>query len=136
MGYESTIYFARKSNLSPMPQDDNHIFAIKEVELRLGKLGGMPSCFRKPTNYFVYSDDGDTPMLEDKYGEPLYECTLGELWDWTTKELEESRAEGESYYRHSLNLLRCTLLSYGYSLCGIYKPNAFGQNMVVMHYGY
>ena len=106
MGYESKLYFVRTYDSTPKLSYDEKIFAEKILEIRLGKIGGMPKCFKKPTNYFVYKDDGETPILKDSYGEPLYECDLNELRNWLLEEMEN-----EPYY--VFNLLKSVIEGFG-----------------------
>jgi len=43
------------------------------------KFDTLANIFKKPTDCFIYADDGDTIILEDRYGKPLKEASVQEV---------------------------------------------------------
>lgn len=79
--YESRIYI-----VAPTGQRDSKsgkCFAETLAVFNLGYVDSMidipVSEHWKPTNYFVYADDGETEILEDMYGDELRELTVDDL---------------------------------------------------------
>lgn len=78
MGYESKIYIVRKGHAF---SGEEKRYAQKLVEFELGKvyeISGTLSNYSK-TDCYIYADDGDTQIIEDRYGEPLTECGICDL---------------------------------------------------------
>lgn len=133
MGYESKLYFVQCSPYGSRGLDSDKIFAEKIVEINMCKIDGMPSCFRKVSDYYVYADDGNTEIIEDKYGEPLYQCEVKDLYDWLKKTMLED-PEGYRRYDLLLNVIKgfadFTYLDEWIDL----KPK--WQWIKVLHFGY
>lgn len=134
MGYESKLYFVRTSPHA-LHGEHEHRYAEKIVEINMCKVGGMPSCFKRPTNWFIFADDGNTEILEDKYEQPLYECEIEDLYQWLVNTMD---ADQSTYRRFPL--LLSILEGFGdveYSEAGFYlklKPEWAG--LKVLHFGY
>ena len=103
MGYESKIYIVRKGyqlnrTFDKMEDGTEKRWAMKIAEINLGKISGPPSCFYteaedgkkiyKNTDSYIYADDGNPPIIADRYDRPLTECTVQELFDWVTQTIE------------------------------------------------
>lgn len=151
MGYESKLYFCFKYPNGFVDPDIKKQFVEKIVEVNMCKIGGVPSCFvksrtiddktgrdiiqYKETDCFVYADDGDTRILEDCYGDPLYECTIPELYQWLEEQMAED-SEGYRRYDLLLNVIKgfCDIKEFTYGKYCELKPK--WQNMIVLHFGY
>ena len=94
MGYESKIYIVEKTNTKLKDKSYAPIIAVFE----LGKVYKISDVLRnKPaTDCYVYADDGDTQIVEDRYGEPLTECEIPELIELIRKDIEN----GSDYRRY------------------------------------
>ena len=99
MGYESKIYLVRKSNFF---DEDGKRFAEKIAEFNLSKVYGVSSILRAmpKTDCYIYADDGDTEMLEDRYGDELTECTPEKLIEL----IEDQANKFDTYWRYNLIL--------------------------------
>ena len=76
MGYESTIFVVRKSQLK---MDNNLFYANRLAAFELGKLHTDIVSELKSypyTDCFIYSVDGNTEIIEDRYDEQLREISL------------------------------------------------------------
>lgn len=62
-------------------------YANPIAQMDLCKVGRLPT---KESEYFVYADDGDTPVVTDRYGEYLGQMSLRQFIAWVYKEMEES----------------------------------------------
>lgn len=138
MGYESKLYFVQQlpTNSKYDTEIGPRAFAEKIAEVKMSKIGGMPSCFRKPADCYIYADDGDTEILRDKYGDLLYECNIPTLYRWLEKEM---KADPEGYRRY--DLLKHVLEGF----MDIYEETDGKRNLYmkpkwhyvkVLHYGY
>ena len=84
---------------------------------------------QKPTDHYVYMDDGDTPILEDCYGEPLREINLRLLRDELQNEIER---RGPRYINN--NLLHALAEGVIPMFMDKYYENC--DQYVALHYGY
>lgn len=120
MGYESKIYVVSKYNCF---EEYGKYYAERIAELDMSKCGSFYSVFAKETDCYIYADDGNTPILEDKYGDPLTEATVEDVANW----LEKTISSGEDYRRFKMAL----------SLLKSFQTEQWdGKNIVVLHYGY
>lgn len=117
MGYESKIYVVYKSKL----HDEEKRYAGIIAMLNIGKFPGLRGMFKAKTDCYIYSDDGNTPILEDDYGDELTEAPLSDV----IKFLENEVQRGENYRRIKPFL-------------GLLKGFDMEQwdNLVCLHYGY
>lgn len=51
---------------------------------------GVTSFPKKDTDYYFYETDGDTPVIQDKYGDFIREVTLDSVIEWLEKQVEVS----------------------------------------------
>ena len=122
MGYESKIYIAEKTTLT----GDNGMTYVSVIAMfDMCKIGDLTNVFRKKTDCYFYADDGNTKILEDKYGDALTEATLEDV----ICVLEEAVDSGENY-RRIFPLLSTLKTIYEQQKNGVWKE------IVVMHYGY
>lgn len=123
MGYESRIYVVRKTKTVYASDDGKH-YANVVAMFDMSKCYPLSDVLRhKPdTDCYIYADDGNTKIVEDCYGKPLTEATIGEV----VKLLEEVM----KYHRYWMyNLLYASLKE-----CE--KFNSPINPLVVLHFGY
>lgn len=119
--YESKIYI-----VAPTGQRDSKsgkYFAKTLAVFNLGYVKTLEDATERyrPTNYFVYADDGETEILEDMYGDELRELTIGELMGRLTC------YDGVAVSRRAATLL---------GALHIIKRNYPENDIVCLHYGY
>lgn len=122
MGYESKIYIGEKSSL----KDNNGMTYVQVIAMfDMCKMGNLINVFDRKTDCYFYADDGNTKVLEDKYGDALTEAEIEDF----IYVLEEAVDSGENYRRIF------PLLS---TLQTIYEQQKDGKwkNIVLLHYGY
>ena len=122
MGYESKIYIAEKSSL----KDNDGMTYVQVIAMfNMCKMGNLINVFDRKTDCYFYADDGNTKVLEDKYGDALTEAEIEDF----IYVLEEAVDSGENYRRIF------PLLS---TLQTIYEQQKDGRwkNIVLLHYGY
>ena len=123
MGYESRIYIVEKT--TALNGDNGKCFALDIARFDLGKVRYISNYLReKPvTDCYIYADDGNTRILEDKYGSPLTECKPEDLITLINRAIENG----------NLNRLYYPLLVFLESI--VKNPNYY-PNVVCLHYGY
>ena len=122
MGYESKIYIAEKSS----SKDNDGMTYVQIIAMfDMCKMGNLINVFGRKTDCYFYADDGNTKVLEDKYGDALTEAEIKDF----IYVLEEAVDSGENYRRIF------PLLS---TLQTIYEQQKDGRwkNIVLLHYGY
>ena len=122
MGYESKIYIGEKSS---MKDNDGMTYVQVIAMFDMCKMGNLINVFDRKTDCYFYADDGNTKVLEDKYGDALTEAEIEDF----IYVLEEAVDSGENYRRIF------PLLS---TLQTIYEQQKDGRwkNIVLLHYGY
>lgn len=83
MGYDCRIYVVRKMR-NGLIHEHNKIWAETIAMFELCKMdydGAYHALLKTatPTNSYIYTDDGNTELLTDCYGEELKEMTLAEV---------------------------------------------------------
>ena len=122
MGYESKIYIGEKSGI----KDNDGMTYVQVIAMfDMCKMGNLINVFDRKTDCYFYADDGNTKVLEDKYGDALTEAEIEDF----IYVLEEAVDSGENYRRIF------PLLS---TLQTIYEQQKDGRwkNIVLLHYGY
>lgn len=122
MGYESKIYIGEKSRI----KDNDGMTYVQVIAMfNMCKMGNLINVFDRKTDCYFYADDGNTKVLEDKYGDALTEAKIEDF----ICVLEEAIDSGENYRRIF------PLLS---TLQTIYEQQKDGkwENIVLLHYGY
>ena len=122
MGYESKLYVVRKfDNILNEEKGWAQVIAMFDMCKFYELSNAMRT--RPKTDCFIYADDEDTKILEDKYGEELTEASPQYVIDILESFLEENK----DYWRVF------TLLAFLKSLVKIVGQD---KNIVVLHYGY
>lgn len=124
MGYESKIYIVEKYNTSDLEHGKRYArdivaFDLSKVRRLSRKLQEMPE-----TDCYFYADDGNTQVLEDKYGNPLTECSPEKLLELVRHEIEVESDHYSVYFA-----LLATLESI------VEHSDSWGD-VVCLHYGY
>ena len=122
MGYESKIYIGEKSSI----KDNDGMTYVQVIAMfDMCKMGNLINIFDRKTDCYFYADDGNTKVLEDRYGDALTEAEIEDF----IYVLEEAVDSGENYRRIF------PLLS---TLQTIYEQQKDGRwkNIVLLHYGY
>ena len=121
MGYESKIYIVEKTSCKFMSEDKFFAEVIAMFDLcKMGSSSGFHDLFNKTTDCYFYADDGDTQVLEDRYGDTLKECNIKELKEWLKKEVKNNN------YRR---------LKPFYNLVKSFNKKDW-KNLAILHYGY
>ncbi len=120
MGYESRLYIVNKFEKL---EHETMTYAEKVAMFELCKVYSVSSQLDKypKTNAYIYSDDGDTQIIEDKYGESLREIPIDDMIS-----ILENAMEKESYRRYA----PCLAMLKGFN------KEDWGDNLVVLHYGH
>lgn len=123
MGYESRIYIVEK--ITNDRADDGKYCALEIAKFDLGKVRNISNYLKeKPvTNCYIYADDGNTRILEDKYGSPLTECTPEDLLTLINRAVANGDHDSRYY----------PLLAF---LESIVKNSKHWYNVVCLHCGY
>lgn len=123
MGYESKLYVVEKSNF--MFDDEGSRYCQVVAMFDLCKFYDLADMFGNcpTTDCYFYADDGNTRVLEDRYGDPLREATIEDVIDV----LEIALDNGNEYRRiypvlaalkaledHKHNWKELAVLHYGY----------------------
>ena len=124
MGYESKIYIVEKTNYS-LVEENGMKYARVLAMFDVSKFYELSDWFRnKPaTRHYIYADDGDTQIIEDRYEDTLKEASVKEVID----RLEKIVENGENY-RRIFSLLAALKAFESHS-------NQWGD-IGVLHYGY
>lgn len=120
MGYESRIYIIEKSNV--INEDGRWGQVLAHFDL--GKVYALSDILReKPaTDCYVYADDGDTRIVEDRYGKPLTEVSIPEAIEALKTAMEHEECRGippliaalKSFYFNRRRYKELAVLHYGY----------------------
>lgn len=128
MGYESRFFVVQKNDWKGYDEETKDLFYAEILaSFDLCKLGSefwnkMPKM--KETDCYIYDLDGDTHILEDRYGEKLKEVSVDDL----IPILEEE--ENKEHYRR---------FPYFIAMLKSIKEEIDRKewdNVVVLHYGY
>ena len=126
MGYESKIYIIEKTKYS-WDEENGMKYARVLAMFDVSKFYELADWFsNKPaTKHYIYADDGDTQIIEDRYGDTLKEASVKEVID----KLERIVAvENGVDYGRIFSLLAALKVFEEQS-------NHWG-NIAVLHYGY
>ena len=75
MGYESRLYVVQESNIK-FPSDNGKVWAEVIGMIDLCKCYPIVEVFDEIANGYIYADDDNTRIEEDKYGDPLKVASL------------------------------------------------------------
>ena len=120
MGYESKFYVIDKSNLEK--EDGSRwgeviaVFDMCKVYELVDKIKNY-----SPTNAYIFADDGNTEITEDRYNDPLTEIPIKDMIEI----LEELKPVMGSYRRYEpfLQMLKAF-------------DTEEWHELVILHYGY
>lgn len=121
MGYESRIYIVNKTTIN----DGGKVWAEVIAMFNMCVHPTLADLMRsKPvTDCYIYADDGNTHIIEDKYGDPITEASVADV----IAVLEKDIANGEDYRR--IYPLLATLKS-------LEEHSHQWKDLAVLHYGY
>ena len=119
MGYESRLYVVHKLSRS---EENGMIFGEKVASFDLCKVSSVAKDIRSypKTDTYFYSDDGNTQIVEDLYGEPLTEIPIPDMIQILEK------ASSSIHYRR---FNPCIQMLKGFDL-------SEWKDLVVLHYGH
>lgn len=127
MAYESRFYVVEKGLVSESIRDtagDDKVWAEK---IAMFDLCSVPEVSNEvhskyhPTDCYIYEDNGNDMIVDDKYGDPLIEVPIKDMIDIIGRVIPKT-----GYYRRYLPFLA---MLKGFSL------NDW-NNLVVLHYGH
>ena len=122
MGYESRLYVVDKTNGKISGRNGVRYWADVIATFNLCKVYGVSDKMREypETDCFIYADDGNTEIVEDRYGDVMKEIPIEDA----IKIIEEaSMHDGYRRYAPCLALLKSF-------------DKIQWRNLVVLHYGY
>lgn len=124
MGYETKLYVVSK--LSKFP-DEEMGYAQVIAMFNMSKCYFLSNVLRDEpkTDCYFYADDGNTCVLEDRYGEPLKETTVEKVVEL----LEDAIAHGEDYRRIFPLLSALKTIEEQ-------QKNGWWKDIAILHYGY
>ena len=122
MGYESKLYVVEKASKFP-DEEMRYCQVIAMFDLcKFYPLSCVVNTYPKTECYF-YADDGNTRVLEDRYGDPLRELPLEDVIDII---------ENEIYSCHNYRRLYPVLAA----LEALENKQDQWKELAVLHYGY
>lgn len=131
MGYESRIYVVDKHEGLQCPSDKKLWGEVLSMT-NLSKWSSVAEFFNKKpvTDCYIYADDGNTAITEDRYGKELTECSIDDFYDFLMGVSSEYYylSNEDRKYRRYLPLLK---LIEGYKL----SKDRY-ENLFILHYGY
>jgi len=122
MGYESKYYIVKKSKDGVLDYDGK-FYAQNIAMFDMCKFPELSNFFKKETDCYIYSDDGNTPILKDRYDDSLKELSIKEA---LTALLQAE--EGNEQYRR--------IAPFKSLLTALNKDSNKWENLYVLHYGY
>jgi hypothetical protein len=122
MGYESKYYIVSKSK-NNITDHDGKLYAHVIAMFDMCKFVELANFFTKETDCYIYSDDGNTPILKDGYDDSLKELSIKEALKALLKV-----EEGNEQYRR--------IMPFKALLTVLDKDRNNWDNLFVLHYGY
>lgn len=123
MGYESKLFVVNKPKCVSVDVETKKKYAEVIAKFDMGCIPNASSKMRKypVTDSFVFGDDGNTPILEDRYDKELTEIPLDDAIEILVKDWSEN-----INYRRLYPVIAF--------LKAIDKKN--WDEVVILHYGY
>ena len=118
MGYESRVIIARKSSISPKWAETIAEFNLCKVD---GEFLDLFDKEYKGDFYDFY--EGNTPIKEDRYGDPLKYATFNKVYKWLLDNVRD-----KNFRRYDLLLGAMNVVRTGW----VGMTNEF----ILIHYGY
>lgn len=130
MGYESRIYIVEKTGIPGYRHPDKE-WAEVLMTFNLGRVSVDTERWlrkQKPTDCYIYADDGDIEIVEDRIGDPLREVDFVDLKYILLKEMSmiESQKQKDSLRILAENVLTRLIIDHGFDC----------DDVVCLHYGY
>lgn len=89
MGYESKIYVVKKGLISP---DENRKYWAEVISMFVCEIPGLHQIFKKKSDLFIFSDDGETKIYKDAYGDDITEATISEVIGFLESKIENENS--------------------------------------------
>lgn len=118
MGYESRLYIVEECNFK-LPSDNGKVWAEVIGMINLCNCYAITEVFTEKANGYIYANDGNTRIDEDKYGKPLSVAEIDDVIECLKKIVKKY-----GYWRAKIAID---------FLKSIKKEN---PNCKVYHYGY
>jgi hypothetical protein len=118
MGYESRLYVVEECDFK-FPSDNGKVWAEVIGMIDLCKCYPITEVFNEVANGYIYADDGNTRIEEDKYGSPLGVASLNSVITRL-----KIIARDENYWRAKV------------ALAFLEEVQKINPNCKVYHYGY
>lgn len=128
MGYCSKIYIVDKTN-QYNPEVGKYwcnVFCIFNLDKVTEEMEDWLS-IQRVTEHYMYTDDGEIPILEDCYGEPLREIDLRSLRTELRNEIER---RGPRYVSNNL------MHALAEGVIPMFMDKYYSDRYVALHYGY
>lgn len=125
MGYESKLYIVDKKERMLEDKSWGQIIATFELSCFAPIGDYMRNC--PVTDCYIYADDGNTQVMEDRYGKPLTESDIAPLIKILAEEAKDTTFGGKCYRRIRPLLAMLEMFEH--------NKNQW-QNIKVLHYGY
>lgn len=139
MGYESRVYIGLLHDKSTRKVK---AWCEKLATFELCKMErDFPKLFDKEINFNLFGDDGDTLIVEDRYGDICHYTNLNKVLKWLKESVKNDIEKGEVPYRRSVTLLDFLkgLKKNRKSWESKYTDNDGKKHsikIVIVHYGY
>lgn len=82
MGYESKFYIVEKTSSKHIDYEENgKVWAQVIATFNMSKIGSAYETIHKypATDAYIYADDGNTEIFEDRYGDELIEIPIKDM---------------------------------------------------------
>jgi hypothetical protein len=118
MGYESRLYIVEENNFL-IPSDNGKVWAEVIGTINLCNCYAIKEIFIEKANGYIYADDGNTRIDEDKYGKPLSVASLEDVIKKLKEIIKDSnyrRAKVALGFLESVqkSMPDCVVYHYGY----------------------
>ena len=124
MGYESKLFIVHK-NANTNYDKKKKQYADFIVSIDLSKCYSFSDWMRKrkEADCYIYMDDGNTQILEDKYGKPLTEASVEDVLEHLKK---AEKIDSYRRYRLAIDIMQSF----------VDHKEDWGGGLAVLHYGY
>lgn len=98
MGYESRLYVVEENNFL-IPSDNGKVWAQVVAVINMCVCYPLRNVFKTEANGYIYADDGNTRIDEDKYGKPLTVAEIDDVIECLKKIVKE-----DGYWRAKITI--------------------------------
>lgn len=127
MGYEHKLIVADKivdDRFATVVKGKKYFYADVIASIYMCKAPGLYELFEgTAADCFIYADDGNTEIIEDRYGDPLGMVCLDEAINVLKYEIQKGKCKDYLRWKPALGLLKG------------FKTDQW-RNIVVLRYGY